>query len=100
MSDAEPIRSYLAEWYWPGVRDDELAARLARADEAASQLRNQGRQVSFRGTILVRSDETVFCFFDGHEHDVRSAGELAGTPFERVLESVWFGPGAPDGHGS
>ena len=90
MSQADVPRSYLAEWYWPGVGEETLAARLACAEEAASRLRGEGRHVSFRCSILVRGDETVFCLFDGLEADIRAAGELSGTPFERVLESLWF----------
>jgi hypothetical protein len=81
--------SYLAECYWPGVSDDALAKTVAQADAAAAELRRQGRRVNLRGTILIRADETVFCLFDGEESDVRAAGELAGLPFERVLESLW-----------
>ena len=82
--------SYLVEYYWPGVTDEALAQTVARADAAASELRRHGRRVDLRGTILVRSDEIVFCLFDGSEADVRAAGELAGVPFERVLESLWL----------
>ena len=90
VSEPNVPRSYLAEWYWPGVGEETLAARLARAEAVASQLRREGRHVSFRGSILVRGDETVFCLFDGLEADIRAAGELSGTPFERVLESLWL----------
>lgn len=72
------------------MSDEALAETVARADAAASELRRQGRPVDLRGTILVRSDEIVFCLFDGSEADVRAAGELAGVPFERVLESLWL----------
>jgi hypothetical protein len=41
-----------------------------------------------REAILVRSDEIVFCLFEGLEEDVRTAGELAGISFERILEAV------------
>jgi hypothetical protein len=94
VTDGRP-ESYLAECYWPGVSDDALAETVARADAAALELRRQGRNVDLRGTILVRSDETVFCLFEGHEADVRAAGELAGVTFERVLESLWLDPGDP-----
>ena len=92
MSATEHTRRYLAECYWPGVREETLAEKVARADAAVSQLRRQGHQIELRGTILVRTDETVFCLFDGQESDVRTAGELAGLPFERILESLWFEP--------
>jgi hypothetical protein len=85
-------RGYLAEYYWPGVREQTLADTLARAEQAVAELRHGGRKVELRGTILIGSDETVFCLFVGEEADVRAAGELAGVPFERVLETLWFGP--------
>jgi len=39
----------------------------------------------------VPADETVFCFFDGQEADVRAVSEKAGVPFERILESLRIG---------
>ncbi len=95
MSGADLPRSYLAEWYWPGVHEETLAARLACTEAAAAQLRGKGRELALRGSILVRGDETVFCLFDGCEADIRAAGELAGTPFERVLESSWLDASIP-----
>jgi hypothetical protein len=80
--------SYLVECYWPGVDEVRLAAAVERARTAASELRRSGRQVDFRGSILVPTDETVFCLFDGAEEDVRAVSERAGMPFERVLVSL------------
>jgi hypothetical protein len=90
-------RGYLAECYWPGVREQTLADTLARAERAVAELQEQGREVDLRGTILIGGDETVFCLFTGDEVAVRAAGELAGVPFERILETVWFGPRARAG---
>jgi hypothetical protein len=81
-------RSYLVECYWPGVTEEKLAAMLERAQEAAQGLRLQGRELRLRGSMLVPEDETVFCFFDGEEADVRTASEQAGIPYERVLLSL------------
>src|SRR5919204_4019349 len=86
MSTPSP-RNYLGECYWPGVSEEALAETVARARLAAAELRRQGGEVDLRGTILVRSDETVFCLFEGREADVRAAAELAGISFERVLET-------------
>ena len=88
MSGGDEAKSYLVECYWPGVGEDKLARATARAQRAASELRRQGRELQFRGAILVPADETVFCLFDGQEDDVRAASEQAGIPFERVLESL------------
>jgi hypothetical protein len=88
MSDSDSTKSYLVEWYWPGVSAEKLAASTKRVRDRASALRRQGGNVTFLGSILVPADESVFCLFDGVEADVRAASEQAGVPFERILESL------------
>ena len=80
--------SYLVECYWPGVSAEQLADVTERAQEAARDLQGQGRELRFLGSLLVPSDETVFCFFEGDEIDVRAVSTQAGVPYERVLRSV------------
>src|SRR5712692_4578496 len=87
------VRSFLVESYWPGVSEQKLVSLVRRAQLAASDLRLEGGEVDFVGSILVPADETVFCLFDGLEADVRAVSERAGVPFERVLESLRI-----DGH--
>jgi Nickel responsive protein SCO4226-like len=87
-------RGYLVECYWPGVSADKVAAAVERAEQAAGELRSQGRELHFVGSILVPADETVFCLFDGQEADVRAVSEKAGVPFERILEWLLIGGGA------
>ena len=91
MSRSEASRSYLVECDWPGVNEEKLAAAVRRAQAAASKLRRSGREVDFHGSILVPTDETVFCLFDGAEEDVRAVSEQADMPFERVLASLRIG---------
>lgn len=93
MAPRPPI-SYVAECYWPGVTEAALAEALERAEEASSELRRRGRNVALQGAILLASDETVFCLFHGQEADVRAASELAGVPFERILQTRWLQPDA------
>ena len=81
---------YVAECYWPGVTQAALADALDRAEAASRELRRNGHDVTLRGAILLATDETVFCLFDGRETDIRAAGELAGVPFERILRTHWF----------
>ncbi len=88
MSDSDSTKSYLVEWYWPGVSAEKLAASTKRVRDSASALRRQGGNVTFLSSILVPADESVFCLFDGVEADVRAASEQAGVPFERILESL------------
>jgi hypothetical protein len=88
MSGSDPASSYIVECYWPGVSSETLTSAARRAREAASELRRQGGDVDFVGSILVPADETVFWLFEGREADVRAASERAGVPFERILESL------------
>jgi hypothetical protein len=90
--DGQP-RGYLVECYWPGVNAEKVVAAVERAEQAAGELRSQGRSLHVLGSILVPADETVFCLFDGQEADVRAVSERAGVPFERILESLRIGGG-------
>jgi len=88
---SDDAKGYLVECYWPGVDKEKLAGAALRTSEAAADLRQTGAEVEFLGSILVPADETVFCFFDGVEEDVRQASSRAGLPFERVLELLRIG---------
>lgn len=90
MSGRVVQTSYLVECFWPGVSPAELATVAGRAQEAARSLQGRGRELRFLGSILLPSDETVFCFFEGQEADVREVSEQAGVPYERVLEAIRF----------
>lgn len=70
MSADGQLRGYLVECYWPGVSAEKVAAAVERAEQAADELRGQGRSLRVLGSILVPADETVFCLFDGEEADV------------------------------
>jgi hypothetical protein len=84
-------KTYLVECYWPGVNGEKVAATERRLCARVSSLRSEGRDVAYLGSILVPADESLFCLFDGEEPDIRSATDLAGVPFGRVLESLRSG---------
>jgi Protein of unknown function (DUF4242) len=88
MPRAEEPSTYLVECFWPGIDEQKHASAAERAQAAALQLRREGEDIEFLGSILVPADETVFCFFKGREADVRGASERAGLPFERLLATV------------
>src|SRR4051794_9805124 len=59
---ADPIRSYLAECFWPGVTKAQLE-ELDSRDELAPPTGHDGTaQVRYRGSMLMPEDEVVFCF--------------------------------------
>lgn len=93
MPGGDKSRSYLVEYYWPGVSVQKLAVAAEKIQRAAEDLRARGHDLQFIGSIFVPTDETVFCLFDGNEADVRSVSEQARVPFERILESLRIGGG-------
>lgn len=77
---------YLAECFWPGVREADLSALDERASASAAELSRDGRSIRYLGSLLMRKDEVVLCRFEGSEAAVRTAAERAAIPFERILE--------------
>jgi hypothetical protein len=79
VGDAE----FVAECLWPGVTEADLAEVDARARAAADE------GVSYLGSLLMPTDEVVFCFFKGPSAEaVETVAGRARIPFERILESV------------
>ncbi len=79
---------YLAECFWPGVRESDLQALDERATASAAELARDGDSARYLGSLLMREDEVVLCRFEGSEDAVRRVAERAGIPFERILEAA------------
>jgi hypothetical protein len=84
----EEIPSYVAECFWPGVRDSDLHALDVRALAQAAASTRAGEDVRYLGSILLRDDEVVLCRFQGAKAAVRRAAVQAEIPFERILEAA------------
>jgi len=83
-----PASGYVAECFWPDVHERDLEALDARVTRAAARLHGEGEPVRYLGSVLMRSDEVVLCFFEGSEHAVRRAAEDARVPFERIVAAA------------
>jgi hypothetical protein len=86
---------FLAECFWPGVQESDLAALDRRADTTAVALSGQGEDVRYLGSLLMLDDEVVLCCFEGSEDSVRRAAEDAAIPFERIVKATrsrWNSP--------
>jgi hypothetical protein len=95
---ADPIRSYLAECFWPGVTKAQLEELDSRYELAAATGRDGTANVRYRGSMLVPEDEVVFCFFDAPSVTaVKAAARDAGIPFSRSVESTGFPSGRAGG---
>jgi hypothetical protein len=79
---------YLAECFWPGVRDSDLHVLDERVAAVAEELARAGRPIRYRGSMLMRADEVVLCQFEGTAEAVREAAVRAEVPFERILETA------------
>ena len=80
--------SFVAECFWPGVRDSDLHALDARALAHTAVLSRAGEDVRYLGSILLREDEVVLCRFEGAPASVRRAALDAEIPFARILEAA------------
>jgi hypothetical protein len=77
--------SFIAECFWPGVSEADLAALDRRIRDATAR-----SAVRYLGATLVRDDEVVLCAFEGTDADVRAVAERANVPFERILETFRY----------
>jgi hypothetical protein len=90
---AQAPTRFVAECFWVGVKDADLIA-LDRRVEGSIAGMSEDQRVRYLGSILMREDEVVLCFFEGSATAVRHAAEQAQVPFERILESggsAWQG---------
>jgi hypothetical protein len=83
--------SFVAECFWTGVKESDLVALDRRVEDCVAAIGLDGQSVRYLGSMLMREDEVVMCFFEGSAEDVRRAAELAEIPFERILETTHSG---------
>ena len=80
---------YTAKCFWPGADESEIRLAAARATRDAVQ-----HDAGFRGALYLPADELVLCLFEATSSlSVKSECKSAGMPCERVIETVWIGPG-------
>jgi len=83
--------SFVAECFWTGVKESDLVALDRRVEDCVARMTRDGRSVQYLGSMLMREDEIVMCFFEGSASNVLKAAELAEIPFERILETTHSG---------
>ena len=74
--------SFVAECFWPGVREEDVAALDARITACLAG------GVRYRGSILIVEDEVVLCQFEGAPGEIRDVARRARIPFERLLATT------------
>jgi hypothetical protein len=82
-------QTYLVECFVPGSDRNAVEAAGLRVQEAAADLRAEGRDVDYLRAILVPGDEVVFHVFAAADvATVREASRRAEVEYERVVASV------------
>ena len=79
---AERVTSFVAECYWPDVREEEVRA----IDQRIAALLPD--DVRYLGSVLIREDEVVLCHFEGNADAVRRVAGRAGVRYERLLAAT------------
>jgi hypothetical protein len=76
--------SVVAECFWPGVGQADLAALDLRIEQAVADHATPG-VVRYLGSLLLREDEVVLCRFQGSAETVQHIAVRAAVPFARIL---------------
>jgi len=79
---------YVAECFWPGVREQDLVDLDRRLVTEIAEPAGDGRPVRYLGSMLIADDEVVLCMFEGPLSAVRRAAERAELPFGRILRCL------------
>jgi hypothetical protein len=83
---------YAAKCYWPGVTETDLQRVAERA--ATTGLGSGRDPVRYLGSLVFGLDDLVLCLFQGPSRTtVIQASDRLGIPCERLMDSVWLGPG-------
>ena len=78
----ERAASFVAECYWPDVREEEVRALDQRISASLTD------DVRYLGSVLIREDEVVLCHFEGPAEAIRRVAEQAHVPYERLLAAT------------
>jgi hypothetical protein len=79
---AERDTSFVAECYWPDVREEEVRELDQRITSSLTE------DVRYLGSVLIREDEVVLCHFEGAADAIRRVAEQAHVPYERLLAAT------------
>src|SRR3954451_428452 len=79
---AEHAPSFVAECYWPDVREEDVRTLDQRIAASLAD------DVHYLGSVLIREDEVVLCHFEGTADAIRLVAEQARVPYERLLATT------------
>jgi hypothetical protein len=81
--------TFLVERYIPRLQPADVDLLTRRLAAATAQLRAEGRDIRWLRSHAFPDDETCLCIFAaGGRADVEEANRLAGSAYERILETI------------
>jgi uncharacterized protein DUF4242 len=90
------VNAYLVERYLPGMSEAEVSAALRRADAACAELRADGTDIWYRGSIFLALEEACFCRFDADRAEaVTEVNHRAQLAFARISPGTAIEPSSP-----
>lgn len=86
---AARLPCYLVEWYRPELTAEEIDSTVAKLEEGAATVSDEGAPVQLLMTLAVATDEVLFGVFTArHAQDVSEACRRAGVPAQRLTNAV------------
>ena len=76
---------WVAECFWPGVREEDLRDLDRRIVGTLSDLAGRGEPVAYVGSLRITDDDVVLFLFEGPVRSVQLVAERAGIRAERIL---------------
>jgi hypothetical protein len=76
---------WVAECFWPGVRDEDLQEVDRRVVALASGLTERAQGPAYLGALRITDDEVVLFLFEGPMESVRQLVQRAGIRATRIL---------------
>lgn len=76
---------WVAECFWPGVRDEDVQDVDRRVVDVASQLTARAEPASYLGSLRITDDEVVLFLFEGPIASVRQLVQRAEIRAGRIL---------------
>src|SRR5437868_955265 len=89
MSSVQRLACYLAEWYRPGLTDEQLDRTATTLQNCAATMSAEGSPVHLLVTLAVPTDEVIFGVFTaGSVQVLTEMCRRAGIPVQRLSAAI------------
>ena len=81
---------FVVDRFWPGTTESLALEAMERLRQGCTQLTASGVAVRWLGGTYMPADEATSCRFEGTAQAIRAVHEIAGQPFDRMIEMIEF----------